>query len=271
MVWTKEYLDVVLVPSGLLFLGIYHLYLIYRIIIYPDLTVIGYENGIRKIWVHKMMQEIPRNTKDALQVISSNISASTFMAGLSITLSSLIGTIVGSSTTSSQSKLLANHIIYGDRSSSTSSVKYATLLICFLIAFISQVQCIRYYVQVNFLISTPGSSVPAHYVEHAVIRGSNFWSLGVRAYYFAFPLLLWVFGPIPMFSCCLGMVCFLYFIDTKDNPISPFGSKEEQKRVIQKSVLQNEPKHTIKEGPVIESHPKLGSQMRREIESPQQV
>lgn len=226
MLIPKAYLDIVLVPTGLLFLGVYHLYLLYRILKHPHSTAIGFENDKKRIWVHKMMEGIPRNTEIALTVISSNISAATYLAGLSISLSSVIGTIVGSSTTSSQSKILANQIIYGDRSTSVGSVKYASLLLCFLTAFMSQVQCIRYYTHVSFLISTPGLSVPVHYVEDAVIRGSNFWSLGLRAYYFAFPLLLWVFGPIPMFTCSLGMVCFLYFLDSKDNPIAPFGVKE---------------------------------------------
>ncbi|GLJ49060.1 hypothetical protein SUGI_1034970 [Cryptomeria japonica] len=228
LIWAKAYLDLVLVPSGLLFLGVYHLYLLYRILKYPHSTAIGFENDKKKIWVQKMMEDIPRNTDIALRVISRNISAATYLAGLSITLSSLIGTIVGSSTTSSQSKTL--------------------------------------YIHVSFLISTPGSSVPAHYVEDAVIRGSNFWSLGIRAYYFAFPLLLWVFGPIPMFSCSLGMVCFLYFLDSKDNPIPPLGLKEK------KTGLDAETKRGKQRGQVIESsygRSTLASSMVTQMESPQ--
>ncbi|XP_057842269.2 uncharacterized protein LOC131051687 [Cryptomeria japonica] len=266
LIWAETYLDLVLVPSGLLFLGVYHLYLLYRILKYPHSTAIGFDNDKKKIWVHKMMEDIPRNTEIALQVISSNISAATYLAALSISLSSLIGTIVGSSTTNSQSKILADEIIYGDRSTSVGSIKYASLLLCFLIAFMSQVQCIRYFTHVNFLISTPGSSVPAHYVEDAVIRGSNFWALGLRAYYFAFPLLLWVFGPIPMFSCSLGMVCFLYFLDSKDNPIPPLGVKE------QKTGLVAETKRRNQRGPVIESsngHSTLASFMMTQMVSPQ--
>eukprot|EP01018_Ginkgo_biloba_P015856 Gb_38231 [translate_table: standard] len=168
---------------------------------------------------------MPRNTGVALQVISSNMTASTYLATLSVTLSSLIGTIVGNSTASTNSKRLAKEIIYGDTSAASSSIKYASLLVCFLVAFMSHVQSIRYYIHINFLISTPGSSVPVAYVEKSVVRGSNFWSLGLRAYYFAFPLLLWIFGPIPMFVCALGMISFLYFLDSTTNPIPPFPSK----------------------------------------------
>nr|ABK21406.1 unknown [Picea sitchensis] len=225
-------LDLVLVPTGILFMVGYHIYLVYRIIKHPNSTVIGFENGNRRVWVQQMMENMPSNTGLALQVVASNISAAVYLVSLSITLSSLIGTLVGASTSSGSTatnKGLVNVIIFGDKSAVTASIKYVSLLICFLIAFMSHVQCIRYYIHVSFLISTPRSSVPADYIENSVIRGSNFWSLGLRAYYFAFPLLLWIFGPIPMFVCVLGLISTLYFLDSTVNPIPPFAVKSSSK------------------------------------------
>eukprot|EP00253_Pinus_taeda_P015752 PITA_15752 len=222
------YLDLVLVPTGLIFLVVYHVYLVYRIIKYPDSTVIGFENGNRIVWVQQMMKDMPKNTGLALSVISNNLSAATCLAGLSITLSSLVGTIVGTgktSITTATSKGLVNEIIFGHKGAIMSYIKYGSVLVCFLVAFISHVQSMRYYIHVSFLISTPNSSVPAAYIERAVIRGSNLWSLGLRAYYFVFPLLLWIVGPIPMFVCSVGMIPFLYFLDSMENPIPPFGIK----------------------------------------------
>lgn len=231
-------LDLVLVPTGFLFMVAYHIYLVYRIIKYPNSTVIGFENGNRRVWVQQMMENMPSNTGLALQVVASNISAAVYLVSLSITLSSLIGTLVGATTTSSSSSSssanttgLLNVIIFGDKSTVVASVKYVSLLVCFLIAFMSHVQCIRYYIHVSFLISTPHSSVPADYIENSVIRGSNFWSLGLRAYYFAFPLLLWIFGPIPMFVCVLGLISTLYFLDSTVNPIPPFAIKSSSKAI----------------------------------------
>lgn len=59
----------------------------------------------------------------------------------------------------------------------------------------------------------PNSEVPSSYVELAVIRGGEFWSIGLRALYFALSLLLWFFGPIPMFVTSIGMVFFLHHLD----------------------------------------------------------
>ncbi|KAM0051575.1 hypothetical protein Hdeb2414_s0007g00238141 [Helianthus debilis subsp. tardiflorus] len=55
---------------------------------------------------------------------------------------------------------------------------------------------------------------PINYVARNLNRGSLFWSIGLRAFYFSFPLFLWIFGPIPMFVCCIIMSFVLYFLDT---------------------------------------------------------
>jgi len=229
-------LDLVLVPTGILFLVAYHVYLLYRIKKDPNTTVIGFENSNKRVWVQQMMMAVPQNTSIALQVVSSNISAAVYLASLSLTISSVIGTVLSfakQSSSSIGSSHLASEIFFGNQNSLTSTLKYASLLLCLLVAFISYVQCARYYVHVSFLISTPNSAVPEHYVERALIKGSNFWSLGIRAYYFAFPLLLWISGPVAMFVCSLGMISFLYFLDFMANPMTVFGTKSSSKPLQQ--------------------------------------
>jgi len=53
----------------------------------------------------------------------------------------------------------------------------------------------------------------AEYVATTVNRGSYFWSLGLRAFYFSFPLFMWLFGPIPVFCTSIALVFMLYFLD----------------------------------------------------------
>nr|CAD1823773.1 unnamed protein product [Ananas comosus var. bracteatus] len=136
-----------------------------------------------------------QETGIALQVISTSRSASTNLASVSIALSSLIGTWAHGST----SKTLMAEAVYGDRSQSTASLKYVSILLCFLAAFICFIHSSRYFVHASFLISTLDSDIPVSYVQTAVIRGGTFWSMGLRALYFATTLLLWIFGPISMF------------------------------------------------------------------------
>lgn len=161
--------------------------------------------------------------------------ASTLLASTAITLSSLIAMLMSSKTTASTTLF-----IYGDRSASGYSVKFFSILVCFLVAFLLNVQSIRYYSHASILINVPYKKIyyyehhnsnsnsnttciitptptptpmPAEFVGRSVNRGSYFWSLGLRAFYFSLPLFLWLFGPIPMFvSCCL-LVFLLYFLD----------------------------------------------------------
>ena len=50
-----EYLDYVLVPTGLVVLGLYHLWLFYTIIRHPTTTVVGVNSLSRQQWVLHMM------------------------------------------------------------------------------------------------------------------------------------------------------------------------------------------------------------------------
>ncbi|CAO2187961.1 unnamed protein product [Urochloa humidicola] len=210
----KGSLDLVLVPCGLVIMLSYHLLLLYRILRHPSTTVIGYENHNKVAWVRRMVQSSPDETSLALSVISSNISASTNLASLSIALGSLIGAWISSTT-----KVFMTELVFGDRSQATATVKYISLLVCFLASFTCFIHSARYYVQASFLITTLDSDVPAGYIEHAVIRGGNFWSMGLRALYLATTLLMWIFGPIPMFACSVLMVVILHMLDTNSLPL----------------------------------------------------
>lgn len=207
-------LDCVLIPIGLLVMGVYHIWLLYTILRFPRRSVIGLNAESRHQWVHSLMTDPLKNGTLAVQTIRNNIMASTLLATTAITLSSLIGVFVSSTSSSGNT---ASDIIYGNKTSILSSIKYFTILLCFLVAFLCNVQSIRYYAHVSFLVTLPtskGSRDSIEYVARNLNRGSFFWSLGLRAFYLSFPLFLWIFGPIPMFVCCCAMSFILYFLDT---------------------------------------------------------
>ncbi|XP_024632459.2 uncharacterized protein [Medicago truncatula] len=216
MKFHKENLDLVLVPSGLLIMFAYHLFLLHRYINRPHTTVMGFENNDKRAWVDRIMQAEKRDISTALSVIQFNTSAATFLASISLTLCSLIGAWIANTS----NILFQSQLIYGDTSATAVSIKYICLLTCFLLAFSCFIQSARHFVHANYLISTPDSFVPISSVELAVIRGGDFWSLGLRALYFALNLLLWFFGPISMFICSLVMVLVLhYLLDSNSRPL----------------------------------------------------
>ncbi|KAK7859795.1 hypothetical protein CFP56_002135 [Quercus suber] len=154
-----------------------------------------------------------KNVSVALTVTSSNITAAIYLAAISLTLCSLIGAWITNSTYT----LLDSTIIYGDTSESTMALKYISLLTCFLLAFSCFVQSARHLVNASYLISNPSNDVSASSVVLPVLRGGEFWSLGLRALYFALNLLLWFFGPIPMFVCSIVIVIILHCLDSNSH------------------------------------------------------
>ncbi|KAI3457911.1 hypothetical protein Pfo_014574 [Paulownia fortunei] len=221
----KQILDYVLVPLGLLVMVGYHIWLLRQIIRRPATTVLGINAVNRRLWVLAMMEETAKNGVLAVQTLRNNIMASTLLASTAIMLCSVIAVLMSGGGGGGHLPIGA---VYGDNSELGFSIKFFSIQVCFLGAFLLNVQSIRYYSHASMLINVPnnihkkrmGSNldnhkdcVTAEYVCGTVNRGSYFWSLGLRAFYFSFPLFLWIFGPIPMFLCCVMLVFLLYFLD----------------------------------------------------------
>ncbi|XP_058206333.1 uncharacterized protein LOC131319909 [Rhododendron vialii] len=218
----KQVLDYMLVPTGLLLMVAYHVWLFYQVVKHPSTTVIGINAVNRRFWVRAMMEDASKNGVLAVQTLRNNIMASTLLASTAIMLSSLIAVLMSNGSGNSPAKF-----VYGDHSDLGFSIKFFSILVCFLVAFLLNVQSIRYYSHASILINVPLEKncrgnpdgcrrrlhLTAEYVGRTVNRGSYFWSLGLRAFYFSFPLFLWIFGPIPMFVCCVVLVFLLYFLD----------------------------------------------------------
>ncbi|KAL8538264.1 hypothetical protein ACS0TY_000295 [Phlomoides rotata] len=212
----KQIVDFVLVPLGLLVMVAYHLWLLRQIDRRPATTVFGINAFNRRLWVRAMMEDTSKNGILAVQTLRNNIMASTVLASTAIMLSSIITVWMSGG---------AYHpvaMVYGDNSQLGLSIKTFSILVCFLGAFLLNVQSIRYYSHASMLINVPNYmremgptdlESSAEYVWRTVNRGSYFWSLGLHAYYISFPLFLWIFGPIPMFLACVVLVFLLYFLD----------------------------------------------------------
>lgn len=153
----------------------------------------------------------------AVQTLRNNIMASTLLASTAIMLSSVIAVLMNPSRSGHQG--LSIGYVMGDTSALSSAIKFFSILVCFLVAFLLNVQSIRYFSHASVLVNVPFKKLAtpyltAEYVVRIVNRGSYFWSLGLRAFYFSFPIFLWIFGPIMMFLSCILLVFMLYFLDT---------------------------------------------------------
>ncbi|KZV51939.1 hypothetical protein F511_08549 [Dorcoceras hygrometricum] len=230
LIWKKDYLDFVLVPCCLLIMLGYHVLHLNRCIKLPQTTVIGYENYNKKIWVQRILEIEAKERGQAVAVMGANIYAATSLASISLALSSLMGTWIGSS---NHYDLITNKI-YGNTSPRTTSREQTTM---------------RGFIHANFLISIPNCQIPVADVENAVIKASNFWIVGLRSLYFATNLLLWIFGPIPMFLCSVIMVVMLHFLDSNSAPMPQYttsatnGHLEKFDKETSDEVTENHGKH----------------------------
>ncbi|KAK9724141.1 hypothetical protein RND81_05G051200 [Saponaria officinalis] len=208
----EQILDYLLVPIGLFIMAAYHVWLLLKIIHQPTRTVVGIHAINRRFWVEAMMED-NKNGVLAVQTLRNNIMASTLLASTAITLSSVIAVLM---TSRDNGQVLG--LVLGDASPMGFSIKFFSILVCFLLAFLLNVQSIRYYSHASILINVPLKNtaspyLSADYVSRIVNKGGYFWSLGLRAFYFSFPLFLWIFGPIPMFCSCVALVILFFFLD----------------------------------------------------------
>ncbi|XVE80965.1 hypothetical protein DITRI_Ditri15bG0024100 [Diplodiscus trichospermus] len=210
-------MDMKMRESWILTMVAYHIWLLHRIIKHPTTTVIGVNAISRRFWVHSMMEDAGKNGVLAVQTLRNNIMASTVLASTAIMLSSLIALLM---TNSADDKSAFFEL--GDGSKQAFSIKYFSILVCFMVVFLFNVQSIRCYSHASILINLPFKkmysdqrhrNLTAEYVATTVNKGGYFWSLGLRGFYFSLPLFLWLFGPIPMILSCFVLVFMLYFLD----------------------------------------------------------
>ncbi|KAF8400182.1 hypothetical protein HHK36_013478 [Tetracentron sinense] len=211
MDWEKSYLDIVLVPLGLMVTIAYNVWLWHKVRTQPLRTIIGRNAAGRRLWVSAMMKDNDKKNILAVQTIRNTIMGSTLMATTSILLCSGLAAIISS--TYSVKKPL-NDSVLGAHGEFMVSLKYVTLLLIFLFSFMCLSLSIRFTGQVNFLINSPQDSiVTPDYVSELLEKGFTLNIVGNRLVYAALPLLLWIFGPVMVFLCSVTMVPILYNLD----------------------------------------------------------
>ncbi len=213
--WWNEYgTDLIWVGIGSAILASYHLYLAIRERRSPHFTLQGVNRSARRAWVHHIMGD-PGLGILGVQTLRNATMAATFFASTSIVL------IVGVLTLSGQADRIAAswHSLHalGSRHPALWEVKLLVLLVDLLIAFFSFATSVRLYNHVGFHIALPTEQRPValgpDQVAKHLNRAGGFYSLGMRAYYLAVPLVFWLFGPQLMAAASLILVVMLYFLD----------------------------------------------------------
>ena len=205
--------DLAALAISVLLLVLYHLYLARRERNDPAYTIQAVNVIARTAWVENIM----RDGKDilAVQTLRNSTMAATFLASTAVLL------IIGVLSLSGQADKLETtwHALnlLGARHSELYMAKLLLLLIDLVFAFFSFSMSIRIFNHVGFMINVPVAMnhkaiSPAHVAVH-LNRAGRFYSLGMRAYYFAVPLLFWIFGPLFMLAATVGLILVLSRLD----------------------------------------------------------
>jgi len=90
------------------------------------------------------------------------------------------------------------------------------LIVAFIFAFFNLALSIRYYSHASFIVNVPAAQDPMvtyDAVTKVINHGSIHYTLGMRGYYLAVPLILWLFGPSWMLGGTIILTLILYKLD----------------------------------------------------------
>ncbi|MFZ5512901.1 MAG: DUF599 domain-containing protein [Pseudomonadota bacterium] len=205
--------DIASFSLSALILAAYHLYMGLRARRDPSHTVQAVNRQARRAWVQGVMA----HNRDimAVQTLRNSMMAATFLASTSVL------AIIGVLTLSGQGDKLGSawHAlnVIGATSTELWQVKLLLLLFDLLVAFFSFTMALRLFNHVGYLINTPSEAADFRATPELVAihlnKAGDFYSLGMRAYYFIMPLLFWLFGPHFLLAATVALVVLLYRTD----------------------------------------------------------
>jgi len=190
----------------------YHIRHFWQIKHKPQLTDIGRNNLVRAKWVHTVMAE--RRDILAVQTLRNWTMAATFLASTAILVS--LGALNLALSTEKMSEVSDLLNLFGSHHGTLWATKLVILAIAFFFAFFNFTLAVRYYNHVGFRVNVPaetGDQSGIQTVIKILNRGAMHYHFGMRAYYIAIPLTLWLLGPSWLLLGSLVMTMILSRLD----------------------------------------------------------
>ena len=190
----------------------YHIWLYRLIAKRPMETAVGIANHGRHLWT----QTIMTNGRDilAVQTLRNWVMAATFLASTAILIS--LGLVASAFRADITSKAAHALNLFGHPSEALWMFKLLLLAALFFYAFFNFTLSIRYYNHAGLLINIPAqneSSITVDAVTGVLNHGALHYTLGMRGFYLAIPLGLWLVGPLWMLGGAVGIVMVLHRLD----------------------------------------------------------
>jgi len=216
--WLKEFgSDIAAFSLSICFVVLYYVWLRFKVIADSTYTIHGVNQIARSLWVANVMNN-PAKDVMAVQTLRNFIMGASLMASTATLL------IIGTLTLSGQAESISRswHIlnIGGTHAAELWIFKVLCLLIAFIFAFFAFLMAVRLVNHVVFMINAPGADAHHNLTPDAVAkrlnRAGNMFAAGTRAFFFAVPLVFWLFGPAFLVVATIGLVITLVQIDRSE-------------------------------------------------------
>lgn len=210
--------DIVALLLSALSVTAYYIFLSMKVRENPTYTIHGVHALARRLWVFNIMRNQEKGLM-GVQTLRNWIMGSSLMASTAAIL------IIGTLTLSGQAENITRswHVLSmtGSHAAELWIVKVMALLITFIVAFFAFAMSVRLANHVVFMLNVP--EYEAHHnlspesVARRLHRSGTMFSIGMRAFLFAIPLVFWLFGPYFLLAASFGLVITLYRLDRSES------------------------------------------------------
>lgn len=215
---TEFDIDIVALALSALSVAAYYFFLSLKVRDNPTYTIHGVHELARRLWVANIMRN-PDKGIMGVQTLRNWIMGSSLMASTAAIL------IIGTLTLSGQAENITRswHVLSMGSTASAELwiIKVMCLLVTFIVAFFAFAMSVRLANHVVFMINVP--EFEAHHnlspesVARRLHRSGTMFSIGMRAFLFAIPLVFWLFGPYFLLAASIGLVIALYRLDRSES------------------------------------------------------
>ncbi|KAL1207876.1 hypothetical protein V5N11_015496 [Cardamine amara subsp. amara] len=225
--------DSVLVPLSLVIAIGYHVFLWNTFKHNPSRTSLGIDSSKRKSWFRDIKEGDDKTGMLAVQSLRNKKMVTILTATITIVIFLSLAAVTNNSLNASHLFTTANHIFVGSQDGTVFVLKYASASLLLAASFFFSSLAVSYLMDANFLINAivkkpegecdcdyemTGTESFREYTRLILERGFFMAMVGTRVMCVSIPLLLWMFGPLPVLASSLGLVWVLYQFDFTSIP-----------------------------------------------------
>lgn len=203
--------ELIIMAGSLVLVCAYHLYFWWDVKRHTQRTIVGRAVNWRRVWIERIVAR--QDHIIVIQALRNWIMSSSLLASTAMLIAAALLGFLASADDISQ--LIHELNFLGLRTEEAFTIKILLLVVNFFACFFNFTLSIRYY---NYVVlRTTGAETDDHdSIAEAVRymdRGAIHFTLGMRCYYFAIPLALWLLGPIWLGIGAILLTISLYFHD----------------------------------------------------------